>query len=229
MLLTETRVISRHCSSQWIVSFLFFGLLVIPNWVNAQSSDNPVFEHPVSKKNETKFLEKVRSLVLKKDVFRSFVQEKKIAALQHPLVSDGQVVLSSRGVCLATVTPFQSAIKVTKEGIWQKIGKQKAILKSAKDNVQIKHTARIMIALFTAKKETLEKQFYLYYLATQDGFHIGLRPKDRILSKIISQIVIAGTDEIRKIHIEETNGDQTTIKISNLAPLKKLSFDNCIE
>ena len=185
--------------------------------------------HPVTTKNEKAFVKTVKELQLNGEQSKAFTQHKRIAALKRPLVSKGTLVLSPKGICMATHSPFSSAVKITMDGIWQQTGERKARVQKSSDDFKIRHTAKILIALFTADKEALEKQFSLFYNQTEDGFQIGLRPRDRILAKIISNIVIDGSDGIHKIAIREASGDETTILISNTPPSKQITLETCIK
>lgn len=212
----------------FITTVLFLGVLASQTVVGQTKVDN-VFEHPVTQRNQRPFSAVVKRLQLQKELRKEFAQEKRIAALKRPLVSKGTLVLSPDGICFATSFPFSSAVKITLQGIWQKVGSEKTTLKRSKDHFEIKHTAKILIALFSADKSVLENKFQLFYQQKDDQFQIGLRPKDKILSRIISNIVIEGSQEIRRIAIREANGDETTITISNDAPLKNVTLASCTD
>ncbi|MBN2342644.1 MAG: outer membrane lipoprotein carrier protein LolA [Deltaproteobacteria bacterium] len=213
--------------------FGLFGIVIIAVvWATAISSraaEVPsVWFSPLSRKNDAEFVQTVKKLQLTREIARSFVQEKKIAALKRPLISKGTIVLSKQGVCLATRSPFVSAVKITRDGIGQKVGNQKATVKKSSDHFEIKHTARILMALFTADKVELTNEFSVYYQRVEGVFQIGLKPKDKILSKIISNIVIEGSGDIRRITIREANGDSTVIRITDDAPLQQVTLETCI-
>ncbi|MBN2718664.1 MAG: outer membrane lipoprotein carrier protein LolA [Deltaproteobacteria bacterium] len=202
--------------------------LLLPAVATA-NSDETVFAYPVAAKNKKAFTQTIKHLQMQAEQIKGFTQKKQIAALRRPLVSTGIIVLSAKGICLSTRTPFSSAVKITTQGIWQQMGSRKATVKQADEHFEIRHIANILIALFTADHIVLEKRFTMFYHDAENQFQIGLRPKDRILAKIISQIVIEGTDQINRIAIREVNGDQTEIAISSEAPQELITLENCIQ
>ena len=194
----------------------------------AAAGNDDVFSHPVNHRNQNAFMNEVTRLQLKGEQIKGFTQQKRISALRRPLVSTGTIVLSPFGICIATHSPFTSSVKITTEGIWQQAGNGKTTVKKADEHIEIRHTARILIALFTANQQVLEERFSLYFKKNGNHFEVGLRPRDRILAKIISEIVIEGGDEIHKIAIREANGDETTILISDDKPANQISLDTCV-
>ncbi len=202
-------------------------LFFIPAVIVANDGDS-VFSHPVTPRNQSVFMGEVKRLQLKGEQVKGFTQQKRVAALKRPLISRGSIVLSPKGICIATRSPFSSSVKITTEGIWQRAGNQKISVKKAEDHIEIRHTARILIALFTADQSVLEERFSLYFQKTDAGFEMGLRPRDRLLARIISEIVIEGAEEIHKIAIKEANGDGTTILISDDKPASPISLDTCV-
>jgi hypothetical protein len=208
--------------------FVFALVLYLVSAIVMANDGNSVFTHPVTQKNQSAFMGEVTRLQLKGEQVKGFTQQKRIAVLKRPLVSTGSIVLSPSGICIATRTPFRSSVKITTEGIWQQTGNQKTSVKKADDHIEIRHTARILIALFTADQSVLEKRFSLYFQKTEAGFTIGLRPKDRLLARIISEIVIEGAEEIHRIAIKEANGDETAILISDEKPASPITLDTCV-
>ncbi|MBN2527368.1 MAG: outer membrane lipoprotein carrier protein LolA [Deltaproteobacteria bacterium] len=212
-----------------VLTLIFVTISSVAIWGYAADTTESVFSNPLSAQNETQFMTKVNQLQLKKEQTRQFTQQKQIAALKRPLISKGTIVLNPKGICMATQSPFSSAVKITSDGIWQQTGNRKAIVKSADDHFEIRHTARILIALFTADKKVLQNRFSIFYWQNESQFQIGLRPKDRILAKIISNIVIEGSANIHRIAIREANGDTTNILISDETPTQHITLDTCIQ
>ena len=208
---------------------LIISIILLLTTVSLADDPVTVFSSPVTAANRKAFSAQIKKLQFEGVHTKNFEQHKQVAALKRPLISKGIILLSPMGICLATQSPFSASVKITTDGIWQQSGDRKATVKSADKNFEIRHTANILIALFTANTSVLEKQFNLFYIKRAGHFQIGLRPKDRILAKIISDIVIEGTDEIHKIAIREANGDTTVILISEETPSKKITLETCIK
>jgi hypothetical protein len=171
----------------------------------------------------------IERLSLKNDILREFTQEKKISGLKMPLRSSGLMYVGKTGICMSTTNPFQASMLLSPEGVVQKSGGGLVSSRNAKDSVEIRHFVRIMMALFTADKDILEREFNVFFEKASDNWTIGLTPKGTIMSRILKSIVIEGDLDIRKVVISEASGDTTSISIVSAKGEIKLGLDNCVQ
>ena len=109
------------CKQKFVRMLLLCGLLLfvfIPTSPVAQS----VFEHPVQ---EDAFPPTLQALGAgwqnQRTIRTQFTQTKKISILQHPLVTQGNLLYApEHGVYWQTTSPFASEVVITPEGYFQR-------------------------------------------------------------------------------------------------------------
>ena len=146
-----------------------------------------VFDSPVKLENITKQMPKMGSIKC------TFKQEKNIKNLSKPLISSGDFeFIQGKGVYFHTKYPVQNEVNYTSE--------------------KYKQINDIVSALSSKKYSKLEKDFDFYYLGNINNWTLGMKPKKSSDAyNYISSITINGKENIDKIAINQTNGNNTTI------------------
>ena len=140
-----------------------------------------------------------------------FKEEKRIQLLKRPLRSVGKLVfLPDKGLYRKLSEPFRQELIVNRDFILQR-DDDGEITRMATDN---QPAARAFIesflALFSGSWPALAERFDVNFDATSEGWQLGLRPKQQVMVKIISAIVIEGQGEqLNRLWVIEANGDLT--------------------
>ena len=145
-----------------------------------------VYEHKTTLKNVLLKIPELESIKCK------FRQEKTLKNIQKPLISNGNFEFKKgEGVFFETVYPVKSNINYT--------------------NQNYKQINDIIGAISEKKYSKLEKEFDFYFEENNSDWILGLKPKDKNISEFLSEITIEGQDYIKKIEINQTNGNETKL------------------
>jgi len=210
----------RHVAPQRnIVRILLLGGVMLLGSGLTASATESVFEHPVQEGAFPPALQALGAGLQKHRTIRSqFTQTKRISILQHPLVTQGNLLYSpEHGVYWQTISPFASEVVITPEGYFQrKKGRLVSqIPASASSGAQGYLNAFLLV--LSGDFQNLQTLFSLSFLHSNQAWAVGLSPKDQ-LAKIIESIEISGEFPavLKLIVIRETNGDLTRIELHGI-------------
>lgn len=207
---------------------LFLGISAVLFFSAKSGQCSDVFNHPAQDQYEG-LRKVVTHLKNRQSVTREFKQEKKIKAIKRPLISSGLLLVTPTGICWSTQRPFESTMKITPVGIVQKVGTNDKTEKKASDKMEIRSFIKIMMALFSADEQSLNREFHLYFKGDLNQWSLGLKPKRKIMGKILSSIIISGSNDIENIVINEANGDMSNIHITGSSSQTELSLETCVK
>ena len=147
-----------------------------------------------------------------------FTQEKRIAGLKKPLISQGQfLVARDKGVIWRTRKPFAAAVAVTRKGIWslqpagggiQRESIQQGNLGMAMDMIQ---------KVLAGDPASLDRIFAVAEKGGAEGWTLDLRPLDPMVARIILSIRLQGRGHVDRVEYAEANGDMTRIDFTAVA------------
>lgn len=148
----------------------------------AEVYDNPVKLEEISSK-----IPDMKSLKCK------FKQEKYINNIQKPLISTGDFeYIEGKGVYFHTTYPIDSTADYT--------------------NKNYKQINDVVKAIQSKKYSPLEKVFTFFFEDNQKEWTLGMKPKEKSdVSKVILNITVSGSDYIKQLIINQTNGNKTVI------------------
>ncbi len=198
----------RRCPA----SFLFLVLLApIPLWAQAPDA---LMATPVALDNPA--LTAVTERMQQSPVIRArFEQEKIIKALRRPLRSSGRFLFArDHGLHWHTLQPFDSQLVITGKGMLQKENGETTLDINVEERPVVHSFTKVFLALFAGNKETLGKTFDLYMIQEGDHWWLGLKPKQRLLKKVMDHIKLKGSAHLEEIHFVETGGNETVMKLS---------------
>ena len=147
-----------------------------------------VYEHPVYLKNPSSTqIPKMGSIKCK------FRQEKYIKNIDKLLISSGDFeFIENKGVYFYTQHPIKSITDYT--------------------NKNYNQINEIVNAISTKRYSKLEKEFEFFYKKDNSSWNLGMKPrKNSDAYNFISSITVTGTDYIRKISIQQKNGNKTIL------------------
>lgn len=174
------------------------------------------------------FTELSEELTKVKTLKSSFTQKKKIKVLKRPLISSGQLIFDrSTGVYWKLTKPYESTIVIDNEKLTSIDDNGKKVTVKASDKPMLYGFTKIFMSIFAGNTAELKKHFEIYYKAENNEWRIGLVPTSSELKKVISKIVLSGSEStVNAITLWENNGDQTDISFSNISKADELKAED---
>lgn len=146
-----------------------------------------------------------------------FIQLKRLEGFKKPLESRGRfIVIRERGVLWQTIQPFASTMKITRDEIVQKDGNRTTFHMDASKEPVIRAINNVLFSMFSGDVARLQHLFNLDGEITEKGWRLLLRPKDAAMTKVIREVHLEGGKLVESIDIRDTNGDQTTLRFTNM-------------
>lgn len=148
-----------------------------------------------------------------------FVQEKQLQGFHNPLRSTGEFLLArGHGMVWDTRTPFASRVVMSERGlrVIESDGSVRVIVGDA--DASVANTANaLMMALLTGDTAALSAQFAIEEtLLTDGGWTLGLVPRPGVMSTLYRRIDVQGDRFVRRVALEDSNGDRTDIRFVEL-------------
>jgi len=143
-----------------------------------------------------------------------FQQEKRLKILRKPLISKGSFTYSqSKGVIWKTLTPIPSLLLVNEAHLLTGQGEQAVPPAFGK----------VFKAMLGGDLQQLSEGFVITGEAKKSAWRLQLTPKDELLKKIISSMVLSGDTELRVLDIQEVNGNLTRISFAQITHPEQLT------
>lgn len=138
-----------------------------------------------------------------------FEQEKRLAGFAKPLKSQGDyLLLRGRGVIWRTAAPFASQLVLTKDAI---AGSDGLRLDASKEP-GVRVVTTLMLALLDGDLRQLGEHFERQLeLKAAPAWKAQLKPKAVALARLFASIEIEGDRQLRRILLNEAQGDRTLI------------------
>lgn len=139
-----------------------------------------------------------------------FEQEKQLAGFAKPLKSRGDyLLLRGKGLIWRTAAPFASQLVMTADAI---AGSDGLRLDASKEP-GVRVVTTLMLALLDGDLAQLATHFELQIeLKPSQAWRAQLRPKAAALAKLFARIEIDGDRQLRRIALQEAQGDRTLIR-----------------
>jgi hypothetical protein len=145
-----------------------------------------------------------------------FQQEKRLKILRKPLISTGSFTYSqSKGVIWKTLTPIPSLLLVNDAHLLTGQGEQPIPPAFGK----------VFKAMLGADLKQLSGGFVITGEDKKSAWTLQLMPKDEMLKKIISSIVLNGDTELRVLEMQEVNGNTTRISFTKITHPEQLTSE----
>jgi len=149
-----------------------------------------------------------------------FQQEKHLKFLRKPLISTGTFTYDqNKGVIWKTITPIPSILLVNDAHLLTGEGEQ--ALPPA--------FGRVFKALLGGEINRLSEGFAITGKDQKSSWQLLLTPKDELLKKVISTVVLTGDSELRRLELYEVNGNLTRIQFSEITHPDRLSNEQQAE
>lgn len=178
--------------------------------------------------NAADLMADVKSILGQPAVLRGeFEQSKQVAGFKKALVSKGDfLVARERGVIWRTHEPFPSVLKLTPHEIVATQGTETAFRLSASTEPTVRVINGLMFSLLNGDVAALAEQFKIAGTTEPKSWSLTLVPRQAAFSKILTRIELSGDLYVRRIAMDEANGDKTVIQFRRQNPEPvKLSAD----
>lgn len=143
-----------------------------------------------------------------------FHQQKHLKVLHKPLISTGTFTYhQDKGVIWKTLTPVASLLLVNESKLLTGQGEQAVPAAFGK----------VFKAMLGGDISTLTEGFNVTGTDQKTSWQLELTPKDEMLKKIISTMVLSGDTELRNLEIREAGGNITRITFTNITHPAQLS------
>jgi outer membrane lipoprotein-sorting protein len=146
----------------------------------------------------------------------NFQQEKRLKILRKPLISTGTFTYHQRkGVIWKTLTPIPSLLLVNESHLLTGQGEQAVPAALGK----------VFKAMLGGDLNQLAEGFSIAGEDRKTSWQLQLKPKDELLQKIISTILLTGDTELRVLEIQEVTGNLTRIRFSEITHPAQLTSE----
>lgn len=145
----------------------------------------------------------------------SFVQQRYLKSLSKPMTTQGSFALQPRhGLLWQMQKPFENRLRVRSDGIMQWNGKNWVAASGSKSaqSQQIK----LFLDLLGGNTAGLQQQFDLQLSGNERQWTLRLIPKTVVLKQVFTRIDISGDSVVRKIELNEKQGDRTVMTFSGI-------------
>ena len=148
----------------------------------------------------------------------AFTQQRQ---LKTPMVTGGKFVLiPKKGLLWQMQKPFETTLRVRSDGIMQWNGS--AWTNPNQGKVGQSQQIKLFLDLLGGNTQGLEKQFDLALSGTEKQWTLNLTPKTAVTRQIFNHIVISGDSVVRKIELDEKQGDKTVMQFREVQTGKPL-------
>jgi hypothetical protein len=145
-----------------------------------------------------------------------FAQTRTIKDMPQPLRSQGQMLIArDTGLLWDQTSPFPMMLMLDDTRMVQRINGQSPQVITAENNPQMFQFNHLLRALFQADRKVLEQNFHVDFQDKGDGrWTLRLMPITTPLDKIFATIDLAGKTYLEAIQLNDKQGDQTHIILS---------------
>src|SRR5262249_9646525 len=142
-----------------------------------------------------------------------FEQSKTVQGFVRPLASKGDfIVARGRGVFWRTREPFASELRLTRNEIVATQGGQIAFKLDAGREPTVRIINGLMFALLNGDVGQLSELFKLDGAVEGRTWQLLLVPRQANLAQLLKKVELQGDTQVRRIVIDEANGDRTQIR-----------------
>ena len=151
---------------------------------------------------------------------RGFHQEKYLAGVNKPLLSEGRLTAHDNEVVWHMLKPFDVKTMITSSGITQSVDGGDAMEVGSGTGEIAASVARSMAAMMRGEWNALQAMFTV---KLPDGhaegdWQVGLTPLDDRLKSVLGVITVHGCSDVSSVDIVRSDGDREHIQFDAVAP-----------
>lgn len=185
---------------------IIFGLLSTTGTADVNGKPSPEFQSTVSQLREIQTLH------------ADFFQQKNLKILTRPFVSRGRLSFSKQDGDLywELIEPLKITYLISDKGIKTIDSTPNSQTGQAAAFPFADNIGKMFAAILGGDMDSLRSYFDISYTGKKAGWTIHLKPGNWQIGKVIDHIEISGKEYITRIMIQETGGDTTDIRFSNV-------------
>ncbi len=181
----------------------------------------PLYKSELRVVNEEALMLQSVSLSPKEGYVLDFSQQRNIAILSKPLLSEGQFLYrENEGICWAINKPFLTTLVLMESTIVQKNEDGSEHVIDGTKNPIVAELTGLFTSIFSGNNQKIFSAFDVYLLQGKPslmpkaGWMLGLKPKSDLMIGIPKEIRLVGEDNLRWIWFSNKSGDETLIEFS---------------
>lgn len=151
-----------------------------------------------------------------------FVQERELTGFPKPMRTEGVYFLDlKKGIVWETLKPFANTLIFSEKGI-KRINKHGAQVISAQDIPYLKTVNALMLSLFSAQTEGLNKDFDILLKGSSARWSMTLVPKKTsALATVFNSLEITGVASPQSIKMVNRQNETTRLQLSGQEKLTR--------
>ena len=151
-----------------------------------------------------------------------FVQERELTGFPKPMRTEGVYFLDlKKGIVWETLKPFANTLIFSEKGI-KRINKHGAQVISAQDIPYLKTVNALMLSLFSAQTESLNKDFDILLEGSSAHWSMTLVPKKTsALATVFNSLEITGAASPQSIKMVNRQNETTRLQLSGQEKLTR--------
>lgn len=151
-----------------------------------------------------------------------FVQERELTGFPKPMRTEGVYFLDlKKGIVWETLKPFANTLIFSEKGI-KRINKHGAQVISAQDIPYLKTVNALMLSLFSAQTENLNKDFDILLEGSSTRWSMTLVPKKTsALATVFNSLEITGAASPQSIKMVNRQNETTRLQLSGQEKLTR--------
>lgn len=151
-----------------------------------------------------------------------FVQERELTGFPKPMRTEGVYFLDlKKGIVWETLKPFANTLIFSEKGI-KRINKHGAQVISAQDIPYLKTVNALMLSLFSAQTEGLNKDFDILLKGSSARWSMTLVPKKTAaLATVFNSLEITGAASPQSIKMVNRQNETTRLQLSGQEKLTR--------
>ena len=162
----------------------------------------------------------VKQLQQPQSVQGNFIQHRYLKELNKPIEMQGQfALLAQKGLLWQLEKPFNNSLRVTPNGIQQWNGTQWVNNGNVGQNEQI----GLFLGLLSGNIDGLKSQFDFALSGNANQWQLTLTPNSLLMQQIFTTIEISGDQTVKKLTLNEKQGDRTQIEFKQIQLNQPLS------
>ena len=177
-----------------------------------------VFESPLTAERSKDLAQVLSAMQQQKYLRGSFRQVRTVKKINRDFVSTGSFVIADTlGILWNMEKPFQSLTTITRDKMLQKNASGAVSQMNMKDNAVFGQVSQTIQGIFSGNRKMLEERFQIFFETGKDGLWIiGLVPKESVIKKQISSVVLSGHKWLEKVTLSDADGNPILYEFSKV-------------
>ena len=178
-----------------------------------------VFASPMTAEGSKGLTQVLSAVQSQKYVRGKFKQVRTVKKINRDFVSTGAFTIADTlGILWNMEKPFPNLTAITSDKMLQKNASGAVSKMDMKDNVVFSQVSQTIQGIFSGNRQMLEERFQIFFEMGKGGvWTIGLVPKEKVIKKQISSVVLLGHKWLEKVTLTDGDGNPILYEFSEVA------------